>query len=172
MKKRIVLCTLIAFAGVSFAQTGETPAAAPKTVTAGKFTMTYTIEGTNLVASVTAPVTGWIAVGFNPSKMMKDANINIGYADGATSVVQDQFGSGMFSHKPDSALGGKNDLTSASCIEKDGTTTLSFTIPLDSGDKNDTKLVPGQKVKLIFAASTKDDISKKHSITGKTETTL
>jgi hypothetical protein len=113
-------------------------------------------------------VAGWIAVGFNPTSVMKQANMIVGYMNGTTGVVVDQYGDGMFSHKPDTALGGKNDIILSSVTRDSGTTTMSFTIPLDSGDKYDSKLVAGANVKLIFAAGKTDDITKKHSLQAKT----
>ena len=146
--------------------------ATAKTVTAGKFTFSYTIEGKNLSATVSYPAIGWIAVGFNPKTVMKGANFIIGSVDSGKAVVSDEFGDGMFSHAPDTVLGGKNDIISGDCKQANGVTTLSFTIPLDSGDDKDVKLAAGQKVKLIFAFGASKDTRKKHKDTAKALITL
>jgi hypothetical protein len=140
-----------------------------KTITAWKFNFLYKIEGQNLIGQVSCETKGWLAIGFNPTKVMKNANIIIGYADSSTSVVVDQFGSGMFEHKTDTTIGGKNNIIDGKCTEENGITTLSFTILLDSGDPMDGKIVLGQKTKVIFACGKEDDINKKHVKNAKTE---
>lgn len=136
--------------------------AAMKTVTAGKFTFAYKIEGPNLVATVSCKTQGWIAVGFNPKNIMQGANFIMGSVVDGKAIVSDQFGDDMYSHKPDTAIGGKNNIIAGDCTQANGVTTLSFTIPLDSGDPKDGKLAPGAKVKLIFATGATNDIRKKH----------
>jgi hypothetical protein len=140
-----------------------------KTVTAWKFNLSYKVEGQNLIGKVSCETKGWLAIGFNPTKVMKNANIIIGYADSNSSVLVDQFGTGMMEHQPDTAVGGKNNIIDGKCTEENGITTLSFTIPLDSGDPKDVKIVPGQKTKVIFACGAKDDFASKHVKTAKTE---
>jgi hypothetical protein len=134
-----------------------------KTVTAGKFTFAYKIEGPNLVAKVSCKTQGWIAVGFNPKNVMQGANLIMGSVVDGKALLSDEFGTDMYSHKPDTAIGGKNNIISGDCTQANGVTTLSFAIPLDSGDPKDTKLVPGSKVKLIFATGATNDIRKKHN---------
>jgi hypothetical protein len=143
-----------------------------KTVTAGKYTMTYQVDGKNLVATVSCQTKGWVAVGFGPKNVMQDANFIIGTVINGKAVVTDEFGDGMFSHRPDTALGGKNDIIAGDCKQANGVTTLSFTIPLDSGDPKDVALVPGQKVKVIFSTGETNDTGKKHKTTAKTVITL
>lgn len=139
------------------------PATSATTVKAGKFTFSYTIEGKNLHATVSAKTIGWISVGFNPKNVMQDANLIIGTIINGKPFISDEFGDGMFSHKPDTAIGGKFNVIAGDVKwDSGGTTTMSFTIPLDSGDPKDAKLVPGQKVKLIFATGASNDIRKKH----------
>jgi hypothetical protein len=133
-----------------------------KTITAGKFTFSYKIEGKNLVATVSCKTPGWIAVGFNPKNVMQNANLILGSVIDGKAVVSDEYGDEMFSHKPDTSIGGKNNIIAGDCTQANGVTTLSFTIPLDSGDPKDSKLVPGSKVKLIFATGAANDIRKKH----------
>jgi hypothetical protein len=157
----------------SGAEAQESEAPAPKSVTVRDFTLSYTIEDGNLVASVSYPTTGWVSVGLGATKKMRDANIIIGYAgEDGESVVQDHFGVKPTRHEPDTAIGGKNDLIEGSCEEKDGKTTLSFTIPMDSGDLKDVKLVEGKEVKVIFAAGRNDNIGGKHSKAAWTTITL
>ena len=115
------------------AATEEKPAATEetyKTETVKKFVFSYLVVGDNLKVKVSCPTAGWVAVGFNPTKKMKDANFIIGYNAKGKAVVDDQFGDSPYGHKSDTELEGKNDIIESTCTEAAGITTLTFTIPL------------------------------------------
>ena len=114
-------------------------------------TLAWRVAGDDLEVELTGPTTGWIAVGFNPSRAMKDANILIGYVDGDEAVMTDQFGTTMIAHRRDDELGGTVDATVVSGSETGGETTIRFTIPLDSGDEYDQPLAAGETVRAILA---------------------
>lgn len=136
-------------------------------VTVKDFILDYKVENDNLVAKVSYPTEGWIAIGFNPTKKMKDANFIIGCNRDGQEIIDDHFGVNPVSHKADTLIGGKNNLIESSCTEEEGKTTLSFTIPLDSGDEKDGVLKKGKENKVIFAAGKKDDLRKKHFVRAK-----
>ncbi len=127
-----------------------------------KFTFAYKVEGVNLCARVTYPTKGWVAAGFNPTIMMKDANIIMGALVNGKTVSSDEFGVTNVSHMPDTAIGGKNNIVQAECTLDGKFTTFSFVIPLDSGDPKDSKLTAGDKVKLILAAGSSADFKEQH----------
>lgn len=135
------------------------------------FSFEYRVEGENLEAQVSFKTTGWVSVGFNPTRKMQDGNFIIGYAADGRSVVQDHFGVRAVKHQADEEIGGKNDIVEAKCEEKDGVTTLWFVIPLNSGDSRDVVLEKGGKATVILAAGKKDKFTK-HSWLGKTTITL
>ena len=162
------LAGLLAVA-VSAQDKPQDKAAEFKTVTTGDFTFSYKVDQQNLVGKISCQTKGWISIGFNPTTVMKNANIIIGYADSSKSFVEDQFGTGMFEHKADTTIGGKNNIIDGKCTQESGITTLLFTIPLDSGDPYDGKIVPGQKTKVIFACGKTNDIKSKHNKVAKTE---
>jgi hypothetical protein len=166
MKNLVFAIVAMAFCFNSAAAPDTTSAPAkpqaPKTVKAGKFTFSYSVNGKNLVASVSAKTDGWISVGFNPKNIMQDANFIMGTILNNKPLVSDEFGDGMYSHKPDTAIGGTGNIVAGDVRQDSSITTMTFTIPLDSGDPKDAKLVPGQKVKLIFASGASRDIRKKH----------
>ncbi len=133
------------------------------------------VEGENLRVQVTAPTTGWVAVGFDPSRMMRDANIIIGYVDSNGEIhVRDDYGLGLTRHGADTDNGGTRDVTDIEGEERDGMTQLSFTIPLDSGDELDKPLEPGNTYRIIAAHGPdgKDDFGSYHATRGSAEITL
>ena len=81
----------------------------------------------------------------------------------SAELPEDHFGTGNVKHKPDTEIDGKDDIIEMSGTEKDNVTELSFTIPLDSGDSRDKKLVPDKKVKIICAYGKRDTLKLKHS---------
>ncbi|MBD3285580.1 PKD domain-containing protein [candidate division WOR-3 bacterium] len=131
----------------------------------GDFTFKWRTRGEVIDVILSAPTTGWVAVGFDPTTAMKDANYIIGYVDGEKVTIIDEFGDGNFSHTPDTDLEGADDVANADGSEADGSTTISFTIPLDSGDDNDKVLAVGQTYKVIFAYGPDgaDDFTTKHA---------
>ena len=141
-------------------------------VNAKKFVFSYKVDGDNLVARISYPTAGWVAVGFNPVKMMQGANFVIGSVIGDKTVISDEFGATKYSHAPDTAHGGKYDVVNGSVVSEKGVMTMSFTIPLRSGDDKDVVLEKGKPIKVIFAAGKKPDLGKKHSVLAKTTITL
>lgn len=166
MKTVGIIFVLIITAAALFAGGGQEEAVKAEgsdTFTIGKMGVSCSASDGMLEVTVEAPTTGWVAIGFNPSSMMKDANIIIGYVDGNSAVVQDHFGVSGFGHKEDTGLGGSDDIKNVSGNESDDGTTLSFSIPLDSGDKYDTPLQAGDEVKVILAYGDSDNLSAKHT---------
>ncbi len=134
----------------------------------------WRVIGENLEVSISYATTGWVAVGFNPTRMMRDANIIIGYVADGEAVITDQFGNSTITHRPDEDLGGTYDLTNTAGTEEDGVTTLSFVMPLDSGDEYDRPLEQGETYTVIVAhgADGVDDVATYHQGRGSMEITL
>ncbi len=126
----------------------------------------WKINEENIDIVLSAPTEGWIAVGFGPSKMMKDADFLIGYIKNNEVIMRDDFGSGNTKHKADTSLGGTDNITIKGGSETDGTTTLKFSIPLNSGDPMDKKLIQGSEYKLIFAYGRDDSFISYHKVRG------
>ena len=130
-----------------------------------KFDLQWKIEGENLMVQMAAPTTGWLSVGFDAEDKMAGANILIGYVEDGMAMLRDDYGSGAVKHEADSALGGSDDFSDVSGSEADGTTIISFTIPLNSGDSNDKPLEAGKAYKVIYAygPNGKDDFGSYHT---------
>ena len=110
---------------------------------AGGVDVQWRVDGETLEVQMAANTTGWVSVGFDPSRMMADANIIIGYVEDGEVVIADDYGTGATKHDRDTNHGGTNDVTVVEGREVDGTTIIRFTIPLDSGDEMDKALETG-----------------------------
>jgi hypothetical protein len=141
------------------ASSGE---AATSEVMLDEMQVSVEVQGDNLLVEVSAPTTGWVAVGFKATRMMKDANIIMGYVDGGEVFLEDHFGVSNFGHKPDVELGGGRNVTLRGGSEDGTTTELAFLIPLAAADEYDVDLSPGETVKMICAYGATDDTGKKH----------
>jgi len=134
-------------------------------ITEAGITMRWKTDTDNLYVIMSAQTTGWVSVGFDPSaNNHKDSDIIIGYVAEGIPYAQDNYGTGAFVHEADTLLGGTNDVTNITGSEESGVTQISFTIPLDSGDPYDRKLVPGETYKVILAHGFDgaDDFTSKH----------
>ncbi|MEN8208687.1 MAG: DOMON domain-containing protein [Candidatus Fermentibacteria bacterium] len=128
--------------------------------TVDDFTFEWLVEDSlnTIRIKITAPTTGWAAVGFDPALVMNEANLIIGYVSGGSVNIRDDYGTGQFSHDADTNLGGSDDVETISGSESETNveTTLEFRIPLDSGDQYDKALVDGNTYTFIFAYGNND----------------
>ena len=125
--------------------------------------MFWKVTDSELHIKIIAETTGWVGVGFNPTEQMKDANYIIGYVKDGEAVVHDHFGHEKWNHREDTALGGSRDLTVVGGEEKDGRTTLEFSLPLDSGDDYDAVIDgQGKTVLLLAYGGSRDSLRSMH----------
>jgi hypothetical protein len=131
-------------------------------LTAGDIDFHWSVDGDQLRIKLVAKTKGWIGIGFNPSSGMKDADFLIGTVKKGEAEVQDHYGTLKTNHKVDVKLGGTVDVSDVSGSEADGTTELVFSIPLDSGDANDSVLDPSAETAVLLAYGKSDVMALKH----------
>lgn len=129
-----------------------------------KMTFSWKVEGDKLAVKLSAQTEGWVGIGFNPSRMMKDANFILGYVKDGKAEISDDFGDSDNNHSTDSKLGGSDDVTLVGGTEEGGKTTIEFTIPLQSVDKNDGAAIntTGDTVVLLAYGGGRDSFKSKH----------
>ncbi|THB78354.1 MAG: DOMON domain-containing protein [Desulfobulbaceae bacterium] len=126
-------------------------------------TFAWKIEGDTLHGKMSAKTKGWVAVGFNPSSKMKDANFILGYVKNGKAKVVDHFGDRSVGHSEDTKKGGTEDVTLVSGSEEKKITTIEFTIPMNSGDKLDGVLsADGDTVLLLAYGPDRDSFKTRH----------
>lgn len=122
-----------------------------KTTEKDGFDLKWRVSGSNLEVELEGPSSGWVAVGFGGSYLMHDSNIIIGYVNGSSVNIRDDFGIDSNTHESDSNLqGGEQNVSDKSGSESSGKTEIRFTIPLDSGDLWDVVLSEGQSYNIVF----------------------
>lgn len=160
--------TLVVVFSLSACEKDEAPAnpintSGQDSITVSNITLKWQFLGDTLSVELSAPASGWVAVGFGATDDMKDANIIIGYVSNGQTFIRDDFGVTHSSHKADTDLGGTNDIIDYSGTEANGTTTLKFEIPANSGDQYDVAITKGQSYKVILGYSNSDDFTSFHS---------
>jgi len=114
-------------------------------------TLQWNTDASEIEVTVSAPTTGWIALGIEPLAVMKDADIIIGYVSDGEVFLRDDWGDGYTSHKSDEELGGTDDITLVSGSEEDGITEISFTRLLAADDVYDRELETGITYNILLA---------------------
>ncbi|MBU2646709.1 DOMON domain-containing protein [bacterium] len=133
------------------------------TIDVKKVQFQWSVDGENLRIGLSGQTDGWVAIGFNPTQKMKDANIIIGYVKQGKVYISDDFGTAQKKHSADSRLGGKENVSAVSGSEKGGVTSLQFTIPLDSKDIKDTVIDPKKSTVVMLATGRRDSFRLSHN---------
>jgi hypothetical protein len=116
------------------------------------FEFQWKVDGEILDVIISAPTTGWVSVGFDPTNRMKDANYIMAYVDSSgQGVIEDHFGTNPTAHQSDISLGGTQDLELVSASQSGGSTTVNVRLPLVTNDEFDRPLTPGQTYVVIWA---------------------
>ncbi len=123
-----------------------------------------------LYMAMKANTTGWIAVGFEPTDWMKDAEIVMGYVNNGSAAVQDQYSTGNYGpHIPITQLGGTNSILDSGGKQEDGSTIIEFKRRMNAGDKYNKIFTSGQIVPIIWGFSDSKSSDVKHIADGKGE---
>jgi DOMON domain len=123
----------------------------------------WTVDETEIHIEISAKTTGWVGIGFNPEKAMQGANIIIGAVKKGKVKIQDHYGNRQRGHIADTKEGGTDHVKNAMGNEKDGITTLSFTIPLNAGDKFDTEIkADGTDIIMLAYGGGRDNFTGRH----------
>lgn len=129
-----------------------------------KMSFHWRVDGQLLHVVLRAPAMGWMAVGFNPTRVMQGANFILGYIKNGRAYVEDHFGTGLVKHEPDEKIGGRPDVRNIFGTESNGITEIGFSIPLDSGDSADTVLSTNSETTVLLAYSSgADNFHSKHN---------
>ena len=132
----------------------------------GDMELSWRNDADHLYLALNGSTDGWLAIGFEPSEWMKDADIVIASVDeGGNALVLDEYCTGNYGpHVEDTMLGGTNDIEEYGGREAGGRTVIELKRRLDTGDKFDKAFSPGQSISMIWALSRSSDMSLKHNV--------
>ena len=123
----------------------------------------WRLNGDQLDIRLKANTKGWVAIGFNKEGSMKNANLILGYVKRGKVKISDQFGIRQEEHIRDIMTGGQINISNQKGRETFNQTTISFSIPLNSGDKRDFAIDPTQEsIVLLAFGKNYDNFQSKH----------
>ncbi|MEM8999704.1 MAG: DOMON domain-containing protein [Bacteroidota bacterium] len=129
----------------------------------GGMKVAWQAEGDLFHFTATAPEDGWVALGFNTSDNIIKSNLYmINVSENGVNAV-DLYVVGIGDPKPMEELGSKSQICNVKGTEKNGTTTVQFSIPQKAFDRYHYDLRKTQKIWLICAYSMEDDFGH-HSL--------
>ncbi|NIN52846.1 MAG: hypothetical protein GTN80_07135 [Nitrososphaeria archaeon] len=135
------------------------------TLADGKLTINWRSDDEYLYMALKSQTSGWVAIGFEPSVRMKDADMIFGLVKEGKVTVLDLYSTGVTGpHPPDEQLGGTNNIVEYGGKEENGFTTIEFKRKLDTGDEYDNSLTKKGDVSFIWAVADTDDSTMKHNI--------
>lgn len=130
---------------------------AEKSLKTEGFTLEWTHISGGVEFSLTAPTTGWVAVGFTEGQSIVDTNLIQGCVEKGKVIVQDQFVTGFGEHPPVEALAVQSRISQIKGLEKNGSTTISFVIEKEKLDNLHYNLAEGKEINVWLAYSVSDD---------------
>jgi len=134
----------------------------------GAFELSWTEDHGLITMAMSARTDGWVSVGFDPVKVMKDADMVFGWVDdsGVPHVV-DCFSEGTFGpHPEDTELGGTSDIISFAVSYTNGKTIVEFRREVNASDPYDRSIDLLNETDIIWAIGPSDDFNAKHSRAG------
>ena len=106
---------------------------------------------------VSYATTGWVGIGFGKTGLMEGSHIVLGFVAEGKATVIDQFGYQGHKHVSEEKVGGKDSLTARGGTFADGKTTITFSMPLNTGNPKDPVLVGGETFKVLLANGGDDE---------------
>lgn len=125
--------------------------------------------------TVKAPTTGWVAIGFEPSMIMKDAEMILMTNKDGKGIVEHYYGTGATKIAPISSLDKnyKNNNLKLISYNSDGKNSTYVFLRTESVKNNYIKKLDGtREIKVLFAWSGTTELDKKHKKSGSEKVTL
>ena len=107
--------------------------------------------------TASAPDDGWVALGFNSKNDIVGSNLIMVGVKGTTATAQDFYVVSAGNPKPVGTLGSTSQVENAVGQDKNGITTISFSIPIKALDQYHQDLSKGRQLWLICAYSMEDE---------------
>jgi uncharacterized membrane protein len=140
-----------------------------KELTQEGYTLAWKIHDQAIDVRVSYQTNGWVGFGIGKTGTMEGSHIVLGFVLDGKATVADHFGYAHDSHGPQEKVGGKDSLTARGGTYADSKTTITFSMPLNTGNPKDPVLVEGETYRVILANGGDDaaDLESYHGRTGR-----
>jgi hypothetical protein len=116
---------------------------------------------------IESTASGWVAIGFDPTSAMKDADMIFGVVSDNEVKAFDTYSTGIFGpHPDDTSLNGTYDILSFAGKKNSNKIVFEFSRKTDTKDSKDKIILKGKEIKLLWAYSDSIDIKSKHKKRG------
>ncbi len=134
----------------------------------GDFGFHWRIAEDTIFLAMEVKTDGWVAIGFEPSDRMKDADMIIGWVTGSGEInVIDAYSTGVNGpHPPDTEIGGTRDILCYGGKEIGGTTIIELKRLLSTGDDRDKNIPSKGELDIIWAFGQNDNFDSAHTRRG------
>lgn len=133
------------------------------TITVDKIQFSWLLSGKIIHVKLRAETSGWVAVGFNPTDRMKDANFIMGFVKDGKVEVSNQHGISPNLHRNNTELGGRNFISNPTGVLKDNMTEVTFEYPLSTGDMLDRPITADGDTGVLLAYGSTALLAQKHA---------
>ncbi len=131
-----------------------------KSVKIDGMTVRWSLQpGGTIECTMTAPTTGWLALGFNTHDDIVGTNLIMASIEQGKVRIEDQYVVRSGEHLPVNMLGGTSAVSNVQGTEQHGISTVSFTITQHAQDRFHHNLTEAASVFLICAYSMEDDFA-------------
>lgn len=119
----------------------------------GNYRLLWKVEGDKAFMAIDAKAPGWVAVGFQPTAVMANADMIFGLVDNSGKVqAVDAWATGIFGpHPPDVSQKGQDSLLSSAGKRTADRVVFEFSRLLNTGDKLDRVIPVSGSFKIIWA---------------------
>jgi len=133
----------------------------------GRYVVYWKNDAEYLYMALAGLTNGFVAIGFEPTQAMKDADMVMGWVSNGNATVLDLYSTGVYGpHPPDEDLGGRDDILEFGGAESNNRTVIEFKRRMDTGDRFDKAFQPEQTVNIIWSMSATDSLEVRHNIRG------
>ena len=139
------------------------------------FQLYWTINDSTIYVGMIGQTTGWIAIGFDPTTSMLDADLVYGWVDNEGVVtLYDAYSLNAFGsdHPKDVDIGGTDNILTFNGTEESSVTTIEFSRNLSTGDTNDNDIPKSGTIDIIWAIGNSDSFTSPHIQRGEATLTM
>lgn len=135
-----------------------------KQVSTNGVTFRWKLENGQMKCQVSAPTSGWVAVGFKPASGLVQSNLIMGAFRDGYSVCEDRYVVNLGEYPQVETLGGNSAIEYSEVTENNGRTEMHFAIPSTSSDGYHYNFEEGQSIFVTLAFSRSDDFTHHSAI--------
>tara|TARA_R110000850_G_scaffold84412_3_gene181173 strand:+ start:318 stop:830 length:513 start_codon:yes stop_codon:yes gene_type:complete len=135
----------------------------PNTIQKNGMTVNWKHQGDRVFFEMSAPTNGWVAIGLNPDEGITGTYLLMGRVVNGKAELVEHYTIAPGNYQPIESLGGEIAVKDIDGEETGNSTTIRFSLPVETGSKYQTPLTQSLEYNMLIAFSRDDDF-KHHSM--------